>query len=185
MLISKKKILSLMVLLVFLFSSLSFSTDVSAKKSVVSDKEKKKIAAEIKKLEKSYQNLQSKTTDTGENLLLVIKESDNTIELIVKAEKQTGDYSSFKGSKKDLVDTSDEINLIYPSIYKPYKLISSEIKTLKGTYKKQSYKESSKQINGIKSDISDGLNMIKEVNNMIDTTNESLKKIQNSVQPLL
>lgn len=185
MLLSKKNIFNLMALLVFIFSVLSFSTGVSAKKPVMTIQEKKKIAAEIKKLETSNNNFKTKTKATEKKLLLVLDENEYTIQLIEKYEEQSGDYDSFKEVKTELTGTYDDMKSYSPVLYDPYKIAGSEIKKLKGQYTKQSYKESTKQIKRIKSDISDGSNAMSEINSMLDTTNKSLKEIQKEVQSIL
>ena len=183
--ISKKNILSLITLLVFLFSSLSFSIDVSAKSSIVTDKEKKKIAAEIKKLEKSNNNLLVKTKATEKRLLVILDEYENTYKLIQTYEKQTGDLSSFKKVKTELESANNELSKVMPDIYIPHKIVASEIKIVKVKYKKQSYKTSDKQIKAIKKDISNSVDLLKELNNEIDTESAVIKETQNMIKLLL
>lgn len=183
MFVRKNNVLKGMVLLVLLFSSLLFSTNVSAKKPILTEKEKQQTALEIQKLEKSNKNLLSQTKATEKSLLPCIKETKYTIELLKKVEKKTN--TSFKDTKKDLLDSSKDMSSINSILYVPQQAVSVEIKTLKGIYKTQSYKENMKEIKGIKKDISEGLNMMKDTNDMVDTVNQALNEIQKEVKPLL
>ena len=185
MLVSKNKILSFIVLLVFLFSTFSFSTDVSAKKPIVSDKEKKKVVAEIKKVETSNKNLLKKTKDAEKKLVIILDEFEYTYELIQAYEDQTGDLTSFKEAKTELESVNEELTTVMPDLYIPHKMIASEIKIVKAKYKKQSYKTSTKQIKGIKKDISESLDLLEVISDEIETETEIIKEAQNMIKVFL
>lgn len=184
MLIHKNKILSFVVLLAFLFSSFVFSSDVSAK-PIVSEKEKKKIAIEIKKVEKSNKTLLNQTKATEKKINVMLDEFEYTYELIQAYEDQTGDLNSFKGAKEELESVKEEFDVFLPDLYVPQKMIAADIKITKSKYKKQSYKTSTKRINKIKKDISDAQDLLKELSDEIQTGTEDIKDAQDMIKVLL